>query len=126
MRFRIFAIMMLIGSLVYGAAWEQKVSAKEVKALISSQKALVVGSNTLDVTLTRQNVPLDGATVEVKAFMPAMPGMPAMESKTNAKAMGKGLYQVSVDLEMHGTWQLFVYVMTKDGKKYRLKTSMTM
>ena len=125
MRFRLLTLWMILGSLAFGAAWEQSVAASGVKAVVSSEKALVVGNNGLNVALSQQNVPMDGAAVEIKAFMPAMPGMPAMESKTNAAASGKGVYKANVSLEMHGTWQLFIYVTAKDGKKYRLKTSVS-
>lgn len=124
MKFKVFAACLLLGSLVFGAAWEQSVSSQNVKALVSTDKPFVVGNNTLSLALNRQNVPLENATVSVKAFMPAMPGMPAMESTGDAVAQGHGLYKSSIDLDMHGTWQLHIFVATKDGKKYRLKTSL--
>lgn len=126
MKFRFFALWIMLVTLAFGSAWEQSIAMKGLKAVVSSEKALSVGNNTLNVALTQQNVPIEGAVVEVKAFMPAMPGMPEMESKVNAASVGNGVYKATLSLEMHGTWQLFVYVMTKEGKKYRLKTSVNM
>lgn len=126
MKFRILAVWMLMGSLAFGAAWEQSASAQNIKALISSDKPLIVGNNPLLITLNQKNVPVENAGVEVKAFMPAMPGMAAMESKGKAVAQGHGVYKTAVDLDMAGTWQLHIFVKTKEGKKYRLKTSLNL
>lgn len=116
---------MLLASLSFGAAWEQSASVQNIKAAVSSNKPLVVGRNELVVTLKQQNKPIENAVVEVKAFMPAMPGMPAMESRGKAVRQGHGSYKTTVSLDMRGTWQLHIFVTTKEGKKYRLKTSAT-
>lgn len=125
MKFTIVAVWILLGSLVFGAAWEQSTSFHNVKAVVSSDKELGEGNNALSLTLSQQNAPIDNAVVEIKALMPAMPGMPAMESKVTAKGEGRGVYKAPVELDMRGTWQLHIYVMTKEGKKYHLKTSVS-
>lgn len=125
MKFKIIAVCLVFASLVFGAAWEQSAFVQNVKALVSSEKPLIVGRNTLVLTLNQQNIPIEKATVSVKAFMPGMPGMPAMESKSDAVSQGKGVYKTAVDLDMGGTWQLHIFVTTKEGKKYRLKTSIS-
>lgn len=124
MKCKIILSTMLFTSLLFGAAWEQSTSVQNVKAVVSSEKPLVVGNNTLSVNLNQQNAPIENAVVEVKAFMPSMPGMPAMESKGKAVAQGHGVYKTSVNLDMSGTWQFHIFVTTKEGKKYRLKTSL--
>lgn len=126
MKFKFILVFMLLTSLAFGAAWEQSTSMQNIKAVVSSDKPLVVGNNAVMITLKQQNMPLDKAGVEVKAFMPAMPGMPAMESKGQAVAQGNGVYKTSVNLDMGGTWQFHIFVTTKEGKKYRLKTSLSL
>lgn len=126
MKFKVILICILSASLAFGAVWEQSTSVQNVKAVLSSDKALIVGDNTLVVTLKQQNMPLENAVVEVKAFMPAMPGMPAMESTGKAVVQGHGVYKTSVNLDMGGTWQVHIFVTTKEGKKYRLKTSLSL
>jgi len=126
MKFKLILMCILSASLAFGAAWEQSASVQNVKAVLSSDKALIVGDNTLVVTVKQQNIPIENAVVEVKAFMPAMPGMPAMESKSKAAAQGYGVYKTSVNLDMGGTWQIHIFVTTKEGKKYRLKTSLSL
>lgn len=126
MKFAFMFVSILFTSLSFGAAWEQSTSAQNVKAVVSSEKPLVVGSNALSVNLNQLNTPIENAAVEVKAFMPSMPGMPAMESKSKAVAQGHGVYKTSVNLDMAGTWQFHIFVTTKEGKKYRLKTSLSL
>jgi len=126
MKFKFILTGMLFASLAFGAAWEQSASVQNVKAVLSSDKALIVGDNALVLTVKQQNMPIENAVVEVKAFMPAMPGMPAMESKSKAVAQGHGVYKTSLYLDMGGTWQIHVFVTTKEGKKYRLKTSLSL
>jgi len=126
MKFKVILLSMMFAALSFGAAWEQSTSVQNVKAVVSSEKALIVGSNTLSVNLNQQNAPIENAVVEVKAFMPSMPGMPAMESKGKAVAQGHGVYKTSVNLDMGGTWQVHIFVTTKEGKKYRLKTSLSL
>jgi hypothetical protein len=60
----------------------------------------------------------------LKAFMPAMPGMPAMESKVEAKNLGNGKYKATLNLAMGGTWQLHIFITPKSGKKSRVKTTL--
>ncbi len=61
--------------------------------------------------------PVDGATVKVVFFMPAMPsmGMSAMRSEASLNFIGAGQYRGDVQLQVSGTWQLTVAV-DKDGK----------
>jgi len=125
-KFKFILVSILFASLAFGSAWEQSTSSQNIKAVVSSDKALIVGSNAVMITLNQQNIPLDNAGVEVKAFMPSMPGMPAMESKGKAVAQGHGVYKTSVNLDMGGTWQFHIFVTTKEGKKYRLKTSLSL
>ena len=63
------------------------------------------------------------AEVTIKAFMPAMPGMPAMESKVKATSLGNGMYEAKLNLAMNGTWQIHIFITPKSGKKSRVKTS---
>jgi hypothetical protein len=55
--------------------------------------------------------------------MPAMPGMPAMESRSTATPVGEGRYEAIVTLAMSGTWQIHIFLTPKSGKKIRVKTS---
>jgi hypothetical protein len=108
------------------AAFEKTAKYKTVKVLYSTEKPLAVGANTLRLHVTQEGVPLLDADVALKLFMPAMPGMPYMESKIKAENLGNGDYGATVDLSMRGTWQVHIYITTKAGKKYRLKSSLNL
>ncbi len=69
------------------------------------------GSNTVRVKLTDQaGKPINGATVTVTFFMPAMPamGMAAMKTVVQASNKGGGMYEGKGDLGSGGTWQVTV------------------
>ena len=108
------------------AAFEKDAASRTTKVHLSAEKPLVVGNNALQLALTQNGVALDDATVVVKAFMPAMPGMPYMESKVEATSLGKGLYGAELNFSMGGTWQIHIFVTPKEGKKVRIKTSLNL
>jgi hypothetical protein len=87
----------------------------------SSAKPLVVGDNTINVSITNAGKALTGAKVEFKTFMPEMPGMPYMEEVKKMSASGDG-YSSNVNFSMGGTWQVKIYI-EKDGKKYKHSSS---
>lgn len=117
---------MLSFTMIYAAAFEKEASFKTTKVLFSSDKPLAVGSNDLDLILTRDGKTLADAQVIVKVFMPEMPGMPYMEYVANAQPVGAGSYKATVNFAMAGTWQLHIFVHTADGKKQRIKSSLNL
>ena len=120
---KFITIIALASSLLQAAAFEKTAKFRTTKILITSEKPLVVGNNTIEMLVTLKNKVPEGAKVSVKAFMPAMPGMPAMESKSEAKSLGNGKYSTSINFAMGGTWQIHIIVTPKTGKKVRVKTS---
>jgi len=87
----------------------------------SSAKPLVVGDNTIDVSITEGGKAVTGAKVELKVFMPEMPGMPYMDEVKTMGASGDN-YSGNVNFSMGGTWQVKIFV-EKDGKKYKYSSS---
>lgn len=118
----IVTALMLLGFSAFGAAFEKSAQYRSLSAVLSAEKPLVVGTNTLKFHITDKGQPVDG-DVTVKVFMPAMPGMPYMEETTTVKPLGGGNYEGTVNLSMGGTWQVHIFVTLKNGKKYRLKSS---
>ncbi len=87
----------------------------------SSDKPLVVGDNTIKVLVSENGKALTGAKVELKIFMPEMPGMPYMEEVKSMTADGDS-YSGNVNFSMGGTWQVKIFI-EKDGKKYKYSSS---
>ena len=110
-------------SLLQAAAFTKMAKYRTTKVQITSEKPIGTGSNTLVLAISKNGKAPNGAVVSVKAFMPAMPGMPAMESKAAAKDLGNGKYEVTLNIAMGGTWQLHIFIAPKEGKKSRVKTS---
>ena len=120
---KFFTILALTTTLLNAAAFEKLAKFRTTKILITSEKSLVVGNNTIEITLSMKSKVAEGAKVSVKTFMPAMPGMPAMQSSSEAKSLGNGKYTTRINFAMGGTWQIHFIVTPKTGKKVRVKSS---
>jgi len=122
--FQVFISLILSTSLLQAAAFEKKVVSKTTAVFISAQRPLSKGSNVLVFAISKDEKVLEGSQVRVKAFMPAMPGMPAMEYESDARYLGEGRYEAVINLAMGGTWQLHIFITPAEGKKLRVKTSL--
>jgi Cu(I)/Ag(I) efflux system membrane fusion protein/cobalt-zinc-cadmium efflux system membrane fusion protein len=81
------------------------------------------GQNAIHVKLTEASgKPIDGASVTVTFFMPAMPQMGMSEMKTTAKltSRGNGLYEGSDELSNGGMWQVTITAQ-KNGQTLATK-----
>lgn len=117
---------MFISSSLQAVAFEKIVRYRSIKVKMVSNKPLTTGTNRIKFNIYRQSSPIEDAKVAVKFFMPAMPNMPYMEHKTDAKYIGNGIYEATFNASMGGTWQVHIFITTKDGKKYRLKSSINL
>ena len=119
---KILFIALLGSSLLYSAGFEKTAKSKATKVELSSQKPLTTGTNTLKFRIL--NTKYQDAKVSVKAFMPAMPGMPYMQSVAQATSLGDGNFSADINLAMGGTWQLHIFITPKEGRKIRVKSSL--
>jgi len=119
----LLGIFLLGATLLQAAAFEKQAKSRSAKVVIRSEKPLTVGSNTLTFDIRVKNAVPEDAKVSVRAFMPAMPGMPAMESRADAVSLGNGKYRATVNTSMRGTWQLHIFITPKTGRKIRVKSS---
>lgn len=118
---KIFIIMILSLSLLEAGAFEKVADSSATKVIMSSEKPLTTGNNTIFLSI--ENIKYKDAEVSIKVFMPAMPGMPAMQSTSEAKSIGDSKYEVEVNFAMSGTWQVHIFIRTITGKKVRVKSS---
>jgi len=121
---KIFLALLLGVTLSQAAAFSKDAKFRNVKIHITADKPLTTGANVLEFSIKKGGKLVESANVVVRAFMPAMPGMPAMESKVSAKALGNGTYSAKLNLAMGGTWQIHIFITPKTGRKYRVKTSL--
>lgn len=118
---KIFLIAILGGSLLQAAAFEKVAKSRSANVLLTSEKPLTTGNNDINIVIDEKYA---DATINLKVFMPAMPGMPYMETTADAKNLGNGKYEANVNLSMGGTWQVHIFITPKTGKKIRVKTSL--
>jgi hypothetical protein len=121
---KIFLALLLGVSLAHAAAFSKDAKFRSTTAHITAEQPLTTGLNILVVELKKSGKVISDAKVSLKAFMPAMPGMPAMVSKVTAKNLGNGRYEAKLNLAMSGTWQLHIFIAPKEGKKSRIKTTL--
>jgi hypothetical protein len=113
-------LMVLLVVLVAGAAFAgeyavQKKAGDYTVDIRMDKNPPVVGANNVEVVIKdKAGKAVADAKVQVIASMPAMPGMPAMENKADAKSDG-GKYNAKIALSMGGSWNMSVRI-TQGGK----------
>ena len=118
---KIFIIALLGAGMLQAAAFEKIAKSRATQVKVTSEKPLTTGHNTIKLTVGHKNY--KDSAVSVKVFMPAMPGMPYMESLSDAKSLGNGEFETNINFSMGGTWQVHIFLKPKSGKKVRAKTS---
>lgn len=81
----------------------------------------VVGDNNIAIEVKESGKAVTDAKVVVDYSMPAMPGMPAMNYKTDAEFKGN-VYKAVMNLSMSGSWNIAIKI-TKAGKTSTAKFS---
>ena len=114
----------LVSSLNAGVAFSKDIKYRGFKIVLTSDKPITSGSNELKLKITKNNKIISLKEVSVKAFMPAMPGMPAMESKNVATKLSEDTYSTKLNFAMSGTWQIHIFLKPETGKKTRIKSSL--
>lgn len=117
----ILTTLLSIGTL-FAAPLNTGGKASDITVRIQSDKDLIVGQNSITVSLVKDGKPATPKSVELKAYMAGMPGMPEMSDKKELKG-NNGTYKGSLNFAMNGTWQVSVTIVDIDGKRKRYKTS---
>lgn len=115
--------LLLGATLLQGAAFDKVAKSRATNIQITSQKPLTTGNNTINFEIAQEKY--KNSEVSIKVFMPAMPGMPYMESTSQVKKIGNGRYTTNLNLSMSGTWQVHIFLSPENGRKVRVKTSLT-
>lgn len=121
-KFAIFSlILLLIAGIVYAKDYEVKKKAGDYDVTVKIDKnPPVVGDNNITIDIkdaSGKNV--TNAAVRVEYSMPAMPGMPAMNYKTDTDLKGNE-YKGKMNLSMSGAWNIAVKI-TSGGKTTTVK-----
>jgi hypothetical protein len=108
------ACLMLAG-IVYAKDYEvtKKVGQYSVDAVIDKNPP-VVGNNNISVGIKDETgKQVTDAQVRIEYSMPAMPGMPPMNYKTDAQLQGN-VYKAKMNLSMSGPWNITIKFKTGD------------
>ena len=113
--------LLLVAGIAYAKDYEVKKKAGEydVEARIDKNPP-VVGDNNIEIKIKdTSGKHVTDAKVVVEYSMPAMPGMPAMNYKTDTELKGNE-YKAKMNLSMSGSWNIAVKI-TRVGKTSSMK-----
>ncbi|HEX8947378.1 MAG TPA: FixH family protein [Dissulfurispiraceae bacterium] len=116
-------VLLLIAGIAFAKDYEVTKKAGEYDVVVKMDKnPPVVGDNNVKVALKdASGKAVTDAKVSIDYGMPAMPGMPAMNYKTDTEFKG-GEYAAKMDLSMSGSWNIAVKI-AKSGKTSTAKFS---
>lgn len=114
-------ILLLVAGIAYAKAYEVTKKAGEYNVKVKiDRNPPIVGDNNVSVEITdASGHHVRDAKVVVDYSMPAMPGMPAMNYKTDAELKGDE-YKAKMGLSMSGSWNIAVKI-TREGKTSTMK-----
>ena len=114
-------ILLLMAGVAYAKDYEVKKKAGEYDVEIKIDKnPPVVGDNNIGIEIKDASGKyVTDAKVKVEYSMPAMPGMPAMNYKTDTELKGYE-YKAKMNLSMSGAWNVAVKI-TRGGKTTSVK-----
>src|SRR3989304_3635346 len=121
-RLAVFTLtLLLIGGIAYAKDYEVKKKAGEYDVEVKIDKnPPIVGDNNITIEIKDASGKyVTDAKVKVEYSMPAMPGMPAMNYKTDTELKGYE-YKAKVNFSMSGSWNVAVKI-TKAGKTSTMK-----
>lgn len=114
-------VLLLIAGVAYAKDYEVKKKAGDYDVEIKIDKnPPVVGDNNIEIEIKDASGKyVTDAKVKVEYSMPAMPGMPAMNYKTDTELKGYE-YKAIMNLSMSGAWNIAVKI-TRAGKTTTVK-----
>jgi len=118
------SVILLIAGIAYAKDYEVKKKAGDYTVDIKIDKnPPSVGKNNMEIEIKdAAGKYVTDAKVNVEYSMPAMPGMPAMDYKTDAKLEKEYEYKATIDLSMSGSWNIIVKI-TRGDKTSKVKFS---
>ena len=114
-------VLLLVAGIAYAKDYEVKKKAGEYDVEVKiDRNPPVVGDNHVKIEIKDSSGKyVSDAKVVIDYSMPAMPGMPAMNYKTDAELKGDE-YKAKMNLSMSGSWNIAVKI-TRAGKTSTMK-----
>lgn len=120
-RIMILAAMVLVAAVLTGFSFSKGYESSKTRegyaiTLKAAKYPLVKGDNEMTVLVADgSGKAVSGAAVEVRYYMPPMPGMAPMDYRVKAAPKG-GEYVFLVNIPMEGGWRIEVSVTPASGK----------
>ncbi len=116
-------VLLLVAGIAYAKEYEVQKKAGDYNIEVKIDKnPPIVGDNNITIEVKDSSGKyVTDAKVRVDYSMPAMPGMPAMNYKTDAELKGNE-YTAKMNLSMSGSWNVAVKI-TRAGKTSAMKFS---
>jgi hypothetical protein len=121
-KFVVFAVILfLTAGVAYAKGYEVKKKAGEYDVVVTFDRNPPVASdNNVGIVIKdASGISVKDAQVKVEYSMPAMPGMPPMNYKTDVVLKGEE-YKATLGLSMSGSWNISVKI-TRAGKTSSMK-----
>ena len=121
-KFIVFAVVVLFAAgAAYAKDYEVKKKSGDYDVTVKiDRNPPIVGDNNIGIEIKdAAGHHVKDAQVKAEYSMPAMPGMPPMNYKTDAVAKGD-VYKATMNLSMAGPWNIAVKI-TRGGKTSSLK-----
>jgi len=114
-------VLLLVAGIAYAKDYEVKKKAGDFDVEVAIDKnPPVVGDNNVKIEIRDSSGKyVTDAKVVIDYGMPAMPGMPAMNYKSDAELKGNE-YKAKMNLSMSGSWNVAVKI-TRAGKTSTMK-----
>ena len=120
-----FVVMFLTATILNASSLKESLNVDGYNLEVTSKRDLSAGSNEFFVKITKDGKEINDAKIKAKFFMPEMPGMPYMESESEATLVN-GVYKLNINLPMGGTWQYQLKFKTEDGVVHTIKGSVNL
>jgi hypothetical protein len=107
----LMVMVLLLAGTVYSKDYEVTKKAGDLTVMVKIDKnPPVTGTNNMEITVKdASGKTVADAKVMVEYSMPAMPGMPAMNYKTDAQLKGD-TYKAEMNLSMGGSWNISIKI----------------
>ena len=114
-------VLLLVAGIAYAKDYEVKKKAGDFDVeVVIDKNPPVVGDNNIKIEIKDSSKKyVTDAKVVIDYGMPAMPGMPAMNYKSDAELKGNE-YRAKMNLSMSGSWNVAVKI-TRAGKTSTMK-----
>ena len=114
-------ILLLVAGIAFAKDYEVKKKAGQFDVVVRiDRNPPVVGDNNVSIEIKDEaGKYVTDTKVRVDYSMPAMPGMPAMNYKSDAE-LKDDEYKAKMNLSMSGSWSIAVKI-TREGKSSKMK-----